>query len=223
MNDTNSTSIKNLKKLSPPHLKSIREHLEYDDNFLKTLTNNSPDIYIRFWELTSYAIILGRSNSKENEVKLKKTNTIPIIKRASGGGTVLLGPGCLCYSLFIPTGFTPCSNISKTNSFIMNTLKDSLEPLNSNITIRGYIDLCINDIKFSGNAQRRTKDAILFHGTILYNFDLQMIEQTLKHPSKEPDYRKKRSHKEFLTNLSAKKTNLINCLSKLKSPHILTP
>jgi lipoate---protein ligase len=56
-------------------------------------------------------------------------------------------------------------------------------------------------LKFSGNAQRRKKNFLLFHGTFLLNFDIALIDKFLRMPSKEPDYRKGRSHEGFLTNL----------------------
>ncbi|HEX4262734.1 MAG TPA: lipoate--protein ligase family protein [Verrucomicrobiae bacterium] len=56
-------------------------------------------------------------------------------------------------------------------------------------------------LKFSGNAQRRKKQFLLFHGTFLLQFDIPLIDKFLRMPSKEPDYREGRSHGNFLTNL----------------------
>ncbi len=71
-----------------------------------------------------------------------------------------------------------------------------------NIQFNGYTDLSLGDKKFSGNAQRRKKNTILFHGTFLYNFDINKIADVLQHPSKEPTYRQQRSHHDFITNIS---------------------
>ena len=57
--------------------------------------------------------------------------------------------------------------------------------------------------KFSGNAQRRRRHALVFHGTILYGFDLSLIDALLKFPSAQPEYRASRSHSEFVRNISA--------------------
>jgi lipoate-protein ligase A len=67
--------------------------------------------------------------------------------------------------------------------------------------IRGHTDLALNGVKFSGNAQRRKKRALLFHGSILLDFNLALISELLPMPSREPDYRLSRGHQEFLTNL----------------------
>jgi lipoate---protein ligase len=61
----------------------------------------------------------------------------------------------------------------------------------------------LGGIKFSGNAQRRKRRALLFHGSILLQFDLAVISQLLPMPSKQPEYRLNRSHEDFLMNIGA--------------------
>src|SRR5208283_1169502 len=72
----------------------------------------------------------------------------------------------------------------------------------SAIAVRGHTDLTIGERKFSGNSQRRRKHFLLFHGTFLLNFDLALISELLPMPSKQPDYRERRGHDRFLTNLN---------------------
>jgi lipoate---protein ligase len=201
--------------IETPNLISTEDHLLYDDQHLDSLTSQNTSIYLRFWELSKYCVVLGRSNTKETEVYSKKAKemNLEVLKRSSGGGTVILGPGCLCYSLFIPTIFEPCNSISKTNNYVMTQLRDALIPHNSSIKIQGITDLCIKHKKFSGNAQRRLKNTLLFHGTFLYNFDLEIISKFLRHPSKEPEYRKNRDHANFITNLNIDKSTIIRRIS----------
>ena len=68
---------------------------------------------------------------------------------------------------------------------------------------RGISDLCLGERKFSGNAQRRRRDWLLHHGTILHDFDLDQIARYLREPARQPDYRAARSHADFITNLPA--------------------
>src|SRR5207249_4506248 len=79
----------------------------------------------------------------------------------------------------------------------------SKEPLSSRseIVVRGHTDLAMAGRKFSGNAQRRRRRSLLFHGTFLLNFDLALVSRLLPMPSKQPDYRQRRAHDEFLINL----------------------
>jgi lipoate-protein ligase A len=96
----------------------------------------------------------------------------------------------------------PLQTIANTNEFVLNTHKHALTPvLGSEVEVAGISDLAIGGRKFSGNAQRRTGDWILYHGTFLIGFDIQLIDQLLPFPPKQPEYRGGRSHREFLTNL----------------------
>ena len=69
--------------------------------------------------------------------------------------------------------------------------------------------------KFSGNSQRRKKNFLLFHGTFLLNFELATVEEFLRMPSRQPDYRQERSHDEFLTNLNLSADKVKAALKKL--------
>jgi lipoate-protein ligase A len=93
-------------------------------------------------------------------------------------------------------------SITATNAFILQRHKDALEgagaPL---IQIEGTSDLTTGGLKFSGNAQRRRRSFLLFHGTLLLSFDLSLMEELLLQPTKQPEYRRQRSHKDFLTNV----------------------
>ena len=42
---------------------------------------------------------------------------------------------------------------------------------------------------------------MLYHGTLLLSMDLELVEQLLPHPPREPPYRRGRSHADFLANL----------------------
>jgi lipoate-protein ligase A len=200
------TSI--IKDLWPADkLLSCKAQITYDEQFLEALDdskhNNTNAIYLRFWELNTYTVVLGRSNQSDNESfeEACKARNIDILKRPSGGGTVVLGPGCLCYSLYLPTSEQDFSTIDSTNKTIMNTHSKALNTALTGIEVHGVSDLCYQGYKFSGNAQRRKKNSVLFHGTFLYDFNLDIISTLLKHPSKEPEYRQKKAHSDFVKNI----------------------
>jgi len=56
--------------------------------------------------------------------------------------------------------------------------------------------------KVSGNALRVRRHGVLYHGTLLDSFDLSLVAKVLRHPPREPDYRSRRSHSDFLANLN---------------------
>lgn len=160
---------------------------------------------LRFWESPTYFVVLGSSNKHHDEVhgELCRADGIPILRRHSGGGTVLQGPGCLNYALVLRIGLhTATRTITSTTNYVMNRHAEALSDLlKIKVEVNGSSDLTIGRRKISGNAQRRRLTSLLFHGTLLLDFDLSLVEKYLKLPPKQPAYRAQRSHREFLTNI----------------------
>jgi len=193
-------------------LHTPEENLALDEALLDLCEEGFDHEILRFWESPSYFVVAGYSNAIKSEVNVSscRKDGIPILRRASGGGTVLQGPGCLNYALILKIGRAKAlTGISSTNTYIMNKHAHSLSlALKENVKFQGSSDLTLNHMKFSGNAQRRKKHFLLFHGTLLTQFDVSLIAKYLKMPSKEPDYRKKRSHADFITNLNLSSAKL---------------
>jgi len=161
---------------------------------------------LRFWEPSTHFVVLGYGSVAGDEVDLDACRRlgVSIFRRSSGGGSVLQGPGCMNYSLVLHTEESgPFATITATTAHIMARNAAALQPLVSGvITVRGTSDLTIDDVKFSGNAQRRLNRALLFHGTILVDFDLSLIETVLRLPARQPAYRAHRPHRAFLRNVA---------------------
>jgi len=194
------------------HFTKPEENLSCDEVLLDFCeANDGPDL-LRFWESSSYFVVLGYTKSLQKEVNITecKQQQIPVLRRCSGGGTVIQGSGCLNYSLIskIPSEEFP-HNIPATNCRVMKMQRDALrELLSGNVEIRGHTDLTWNRLKFSGNAQRRKSRYFLFHGTILLNFDIDLVQKVLLMPEVQPEYRDGRSHKSFMTNLPLDKNQV---------------
>ena len=60
----------------------------------------------------------------------------------------------------------------------------------------------------SGNALRVRRHGVLYHGTLLDDFDISVVSRVLRHPPREPDYRGQRPHGEFLTTLKLGRESL---------------
>ncbi|MCA9018167.1 MAG: hypothetical protein KDA77_22785, partial [Planctomycetaceae bacterium] len=140
-----------------------------------------------------------------------KQDHVPVLRRCTGGGTVLLGPGCFIFSLFLRiTADQHLAGIEVTTREILNRIRASLEQHNPGfkIELQGISDLTIDGRKFSGNSQRWLTTTLLHHGTILYDFDLDRIPRYLTSPEREPEYRSHRDHLEFVTNFPMQKQEL---------------
>ena len=68
------------------------------------------------------------------------------------------------------------------------------------------------DRKFSGNSLRCKREHLLYHGTILYNFPLELISRCLDLPPRQPAYRQQREHAAFVANFPATRDQLIACI-----------
>jgi lipoate-protein ligase A len=201
-------------KLLDLTLLSPAENLACDEALLDAAEAGTGGELLRFWESRESFVVVGYANKVAAEVNVTacEARGIPVLRRCSGGGTVVQGPGCLNYTLVLRiTTAGPLHNIGVANQFIMRqnraaaqSLFPKSEPRNPRpeIAVRGHTDLAIRDRKFSGNSQRRRKHFLLFHGTFLLNFDLALVSELLPMPSKQPDYREHRAHTEFLTNLN---------------------
>lgn len=186
-------------------LPSPEENLAADEVLLEVCESGNLEGVLRFWEATKSFVVVGYANHVALEVNqtICKAKGIPILRRCSGGGTVLQGPGCLNYSLILPIAAAPAlASISGTNDYVLQTHQRILRSvLQAPVEKQGHTDLAIGGLKFCGNAQRRRKAFLLFHGSFLLHADTDLMEQVLPLPSRQPDYRVNRSHTEFLMNL----------------------
>jgi lipoate---protein ligase len=207
-------------------LPSPAENLACDEALLDWCEKGQNDEVLRFWESRDYFVVVGYANRIASEVNMAacKKRDIPILRRCSGGGTVLQGPGCLNYTLVLRiTEDGPLRTIGQSNRFIMERnraaiesffIKSEIQNLKFEISVGGHTDMVLNGRKFSGNSQRRRKNFLLFHGTFLLDFNLSLIDELLQMPSKQPDYRQGRNHGDFLTNLKIPADRLRNALIK---------
>jgi len=192
------------------------ENLACDEALLDWREESGGDGILRFWESPRTFVAAGYANKIESEVNADRCEAekIPILRRCSGGGTVLQGRGCLNYALILEIAGNPAlANISSANKYIMERHRAAMQAMAGDsrmIKVQGHTDLACARTgetpvplfrKFSGNSQRRHKHYLLFHGTFLLDFDLARVDEYLKFPSRQPGYRKSRSHGDFLANL----------------------
>ncbi len=189
-------------------LPSPAGNLALDEALLDSAEAGTGGEVLRFWESPTPFVVVGYANQIASEVNVAacEARGVPILRRCSGGGTVVQGPGCLNYTVVLRiTADGPTRNISAANEYVMEHIRAGIQSAIGNrqsaISIQGHTDLTLGKLKFSGNAQRRRKNFLLFHGSLLLNFDLPFISELLNMPSLQPDYRDGRPHEEFIINL----------------------
>lgn len=187
-------------------LPTLAANLALDEALLLAAEENGAGEVLRVWHWPSPAVVLGAGGVVADDVHTAacEADNVTLARRSSGGGTVLLGPGCLLFTLVLELRRAPqLEQISSSYRWILARVAEALAPLQPGAMFAGISDLAVDGRKFSGNAQQRKRRFILHHGTLLHAFDLDCVGRYLKLPSRRPDYRGEREHHEFLTNLPA--------------------
>ena len=195
---------------SPAHNLALDEAL-----LLRAAEPGAAGEVLRLWESTVPAVILGRSSQYDQEVNSSacQRRGIPVLRRCSGGASVVIGPGCLMYSLIVHFEQQPqLRSISTAHDYALDPLRRALAPLVPTVQRAGTSDLTLNGRKFSGNSLKCTGQAVLYHGTLLYDFPLSWISELLRSPPRQPAYREGRDHARFVTNLPANSETLRSML-----------
>ena len=164
----------------------------------------------RVWQFESPTVVIGRGSRVNDEVYLERCieDGVPVLRRASGGSTIIAGPGCLMYSVLISYKKRPAwRSLDVAHHGVMSRValatQKSLNAFQIPLTVdlQGTCDLTIDSQKFSGNALRCKRNVMLYHGTILISMSLDWIDRYLREPPRQPDYREKRTHRSFVRNL----------------------
>ena len=171
---------------------------------------------VLFFYENSDSVVLGKSQQYQREVYSHKALP-PVIRRGSGGGSVVHFKGNLNYGLLLDLSVYPeLFPIGTSYRAILGAvsrglfgLSDGLSPpsLTSHHGLRGGPS-GISDIattargaskKISGNAQLRKRGRLLHHGTLLYDLKgSNRISYWLRPPGVEPEYRAGRTHRDFM-------------------------
>ncbi len=149
-------------------------------------------------------IVLGRSNNTEGSLNIDKVknDNIKVYQRPSGGETVILTPNTLVISVKIKIGekLNAHQYFKKINDKIITALSTLGV---KNLHMKGISDISIGNKKILGSSIYRKKDTLFYHAVLNVSESTSVISKYLKHPAKEPDYRKGRSHETFVTSLVA--------------------
>ena len=187
-------------------LADVAANLALDEALLEEAHEGRRDrTVVRTWVAETPAVVLGSSSRMTEEVDVDACRRlgVGVVRRPSGGLTVVTGPGCLMWSVIVPhpAGSPP---IDAIHAAMLDPLCQALAAAGRPVVRRGSSDLAIDvagGLKVSGNALRVRRQAVLYHGTLLDEFDLDLVGTVLRHPPREPDYRGRRPHGAFLANL----------------------
>ncbi len=155
------------------------------------------------WVPASPMVVLGSSNAAtEADVDACASAKVPILRRYGGGGTVLLHPGCVVASVgaWVRQPFQNRFYFERLNQALIDALALSWPGFTS-LEQRGLSDITAQDRKVAGTSLFRSRNYLLYQASLLVEARIDLFEAYLKHPTREPDYRKGRGHRGFVTGL----------------------
>ena len=163
---------------------------------------------VRVWMAPDPVVVVGSSSRVEDEVDLAACGAagVAVLRRPSGGATVILGPGCLMWSVIEPFPLGVPA-VERIHDAMLGPLAAGLSEAGPTVARLGTSDLVLSGAcdeeakKVSGNALRVRRHGVLYHGTLLDSFDIGLAGRLLRHPPREPGYRRRRPHEAFLANL----------------------
>ena len=182
-------------KFIPYEIKTGKENMQIDSDLLDwAIENEYKDAIFRLYGWSPACISLGR-NQKDDFIneKLIKENNIDIVRRLTGG-RALLHDNELTYSFICPVSYLKHGeNVVESYKEISQYLIDKLETIGihtdfgSQKTVKTKFDycmlistgadLCYQGKKLIGSAQCRKNGYILQHGSILMDYNRELLEK----------------------------------------------
>lgn len=164
---------------------------------------SAPAGALRVEEAREVVVVLSRSRSPEREVALDacRADGVPVLVRPSGGGAVVLAPGVVAASLLLaadPATRFPEPYFRRLCGAVAGALAACGV---GGAAMRGISDLALGERKVAGSSLRLFAGKVLFQVSVLVDADVRLLERYLKPPSRQPDYRRGRSHREFVVTL----------------------
>ena len=179
----------------PFETKTGAENMQIDSDLLdNAIKEQIQEPIFRLYAWEPACISLGR-NQKDDFLNFEflKTKNIDVVKRLTGG-RALLHDNEITYSYICPiTSLKNGGNVTESYKEICQFLIDGFKKLGIELTLGGEkgvhtkfdycmlistgADLCYDGKKFIGSAQCRKEGYILQHGSILYDYDRNLLEE----------------------------------------------
>ncbi len=159
-------------------------NMAIDEAILNACINGRVPNTLRFYRWNPSAVSIGKNQGIKHEVDLEacKRLGIDVVRRITGGGAVFHDyNGEITYSVVArQPGFIPMnideSFIKLCKGIIIALSKLGLEAYHGKFHCPSIF---VNNKKISGNAQTRRKNVILQHGTILLDYDPDLMYTVL--------------------------------------------
>ena len=131
---------------------------------------------VMLWQ-NANAVIIGRNQNTINEINSSfiKENNIQVVKRLTGGGAVYHDMGNINYTIIKPGKYLANEDFAPNAQFIIDALKKMGVPAE----FSGRNDILACGKKISGSARSYINNNTLFHGTLLFDANMDVLSNAL--------------------------------------------
>ncbi len=187
--------------LDPVHVAAWAEHL---------CVSGVDAVSLYVWQPDRTMAVIGLAQDPAVELKLQvlAADGVSFLRRASGGGAVVLGPGVLCFGVVAPpAALGTAGGIRAAFRALTHPVLRALADAGLQARLAGISDIAVADRstgrlhKVAGCAQLRKRRSVLVHGSLLVQLDTALFERYLRLPAEAPAYRLGRSHTDFCRSL----------------------
>ncbi len=150
-----------------PAERDVERHLAREWQLFQLVESGTAECGSLTWDTSRPIVVLGRSNRASEHVDEDacRQDDVRVVRRASGGGAVVLGPGCLNYAIVLSVVSRPeLADVAASFRIILDQI--AIAVALPGLHIEGMTDLVLEGRKVGGNAQRRGRRALLHHGTL---------------------------------------------------------
>jgi lipoate-protein ligase A len=193
-----------LTALQPPDALSA---LAAEEAALEAVDSGAAGPAWLLWTSPGRAAVLGTSRPASGDLFLDRLSAdgVPVWRRRSGGGTVLLGPESPAVTCVERLPHPGAGSIRESYRAFCDVLVAAFARLGLEARFEPPADLAIGERKIAGLAQRRKRRAVLVTASVLARPLGSECARYLRQPSPEdsPAYRAGRSHADFMTSLAA--------------------
>lgn len=137
---------------------------------------NLADDYFLFWR-TEPTLMIGKFQNALQEINMDyvKENKVNVVRRITGGGTIYTDMNGWQFSFITKNPKSQHIDFAKYTQPIL----DALASIGIKAELSGRNDLLIDGRKFSGNAQYKSRDVNLHHGSLLFDTNIENMVRAL--------------------------------------------
>lgn len=144
-----------------------------DRAILQTVSEGQsiPTLRLYSWAVPAVTVGYFQKISETVNIAFCTENKIPVIRRITGGGTVLHNSE-ITYSFITPLKNSPISSDLETSfKAIIMPIINALKAIGIDASFKPVNDILVQGKKISGSAQTRQQGMLLQHGTIITDID----------------------------------------------------